>query len=181
MVRFRATAIGLMWGWLTGALWVAPARGDGGTLRHWDRQGHYEIAVFTAPSPFVAGPVDLSVLVLDSATGEPVLDANVLVEVARRDRPGVAVPHPATSGAATNKLFYAALFELGEPGLYRVEIVIAGPREEARVRFDVEALSGLARRSDLWPWIGWPAPVILLYGIHQWLVWRRIRPGRGTT
>jgi hypothetical protein len=181
MARFRATAIGLMWGWLTAGLWVVPARGDGGTLRLWDRQGHYEIAVFTAPSPIVAGPVDISVLVLDFATGEPVLDANVLVKVAPHDRPEAAVLHPATSGAATNKLFYAALFDLDEPGSYRVEIVIAGPKQEARVRFDVEATNGSIRRSDLWPWIGWPAPVILLYGIHQWLVWRRIRPGRGTT
>jgi hypothetical protein len=175
MVRFRATAIGLMWGWLTAGLWVAPARGDGGTLRLWDRQGPYEIAVFTAPSPFVAGPVDISVLLLDPATGEPVLDANVLVKVAPRDRPGAAVPHPATSGAATNKLFYAALFDLDEPGLYRVEVVIEGPKQEAQVRFEVEAADGLARRSDLWPWIGWPAPVVVLYGIHQWLVWRKTR------
>ncbi len=168
MVRFRATAIGLMLGWLPTSLWA-----DGGTLRLWDRQGRYEIAVFTAPSPFVAGPVDISVLVLDSATGEPVLDAKVVVKVAPLGRPEAAELHPATSGAATNKLFYAALFELSEPGFFMVEVVIETAKQEAQVRFQVEVANGLTRRMDLWPWICWPAPVVVLYGIHQWLVWRK--------
>ncbi len=179
MLRFRATALGLILAWLLTSVWVAPARGDGGTLRLWDRRDNYEIAVFTAPSPFVAGPMDISVLVLDSATGEPVLDANVTVEVAPLGRPESAVLHPATSVAATNKLFYAALFELGEPGRFTVEVVVDRAQEKARVRFEVEAVDGRFRRMDLWPWIGWPAPLVLLYGLHRWLVWRRIRPGRG--
>ena len=180
MVRFRATAIGLILGWLPTSLWVAPARADGGTLRLWDRQDRYEIAVFTAPSPFVAGPVDISVLVLDSATGQPVLDANVIVKVAPLGRPEAAVLHPATSGAATNKLFYATPFELSVSGFYLVEVVIEGAKQNAQVRFEVEAANDLTQRIVLWPWICWPAPVIVLYGIHQWLVWRKIRPGRGT-
>lgn len=173
MARFRATAIGLILGWVPTILSVAPARGDGGTLRVWDRQGRYEIAVFTAPSPFVAGPVDISVLVLDSASGEPVLNADVIVKVAPVGRPESAVLHPATSGAATNKLFYAALFELSEPGSFMVEVVIEGAKQEVRARFAVEAANGRYRRMDLWPWICWPAPVIVLYGIHQWLVCRK--------
>jgi uncharacterized membrane protein len=181
MSRLRATTIALMLGGLPASVWVSPARADGGALRLWDRQGRYEIAVFTAPNPFVAGPVDISVLVLDSATGEPVLDALVIVEVAPLDRPDAAEPHPATSGAATNKLFYAALLDIAEPGSYSVEVVIEKAREEARVRFVAEAAYGHSRRVNLWPWICWPAPVIVLYGIHQWLVWRKSRASRGST
>ncbi len=144
-------------------------------LRCWDRQGRYEIAVFTAPNPFVAGPVDISVLVLDSSTGEPVLDAIVIVEVAPRDRPDAAESHPATSGAATNKLFYAALFDIAEPGPYSVEVVIEKAKEVTRARFVVEVADDQFGGMDLWPWICWPAPVIVLYGIHQWLVWRKGR------
>src|SRR4051812_3789696 len=52
--------------------WDARVKGDGGTLRAWKRQGGYEIAVFTEPTPLVTGPVDMSVLLLDGNTGEPI-------------------------------------------------------------------------------------------------------------
>jgi len=174
-VRFRAVAIGLALGWLLCVSCVAAARGDGGTLRLWDRQGTYEIAVFTAPNPFVAGPVDISVLILDCTTGEPVLDANVSVKVEPLGRPDEAVTHSATTEAATNKLFHAALFEIPEPGLWLVEVAIGGVKEDAKVRFTLEAAGARPRWMVLWPWVCWPAPVILLYGIHQRLVWRKTR------
>jgi hypothetical protein len=174
-MRFQAVAITLMLGWLLGHTWVAPARGDGGTLRHWERQGPYEIAVFTAPNPFVAGPVDISVLVLDSASGEPVQDAKIGIKLEPLGRRGEAVVHPATAGAATNKLFYAALFELPESGVWMVAVDIERVRENAEVRFKLEAGNGPPHWLALWPWVCWPALVILLYGIHQHLVWRKSR------
>ena len=108
------------------------ARGDGGTLRFWDRQRPYEIAVFTAPNPFVAGPVDISVLVLDLASGEPVLDAKVRVKVEPLGRPAEALTHDATTEAATNKLFHAAVFELPESGVWTVEVTIEGKRAKCQ-------------------------------------------------
>lgn len=175
-MRFRAVAIGLTLVWLLGHGWPAPARGDGGTLRLWERRGTYEIAVFTAPNPFVAGPVDISVLILNSASGEPVPDAKVRVKLEPMGRPGEAVVHPATTEAATNKLLYAAVFELPEPGLWGVEVAIEGVEHDAKVRFRLEAADALPRWAAWWPWICWPVPVIVLYGIHQHLVWRKARP-----
>jgi hypothetical protein len=173
-MRIRAVAFGLM----LGHSWVAAARGDGGTLRHWERQGRYEIAVFTAPNPFVVGPVDISVLVLDSSSGEPIQDAKVSVKVESLSRPGEAVLHPATTEAATNKLLYAAVFELPESGFWMVEVAIEGVNHDAKVRFKLEAAGALPKWMALWPWVFWPAPVILLYGIHQHLVWRKNRTNR---
>ena len=43
---------------------------DGGTVRLSEEQGRYRITVFTAPAPLRAGPVDVSVLVQEAATGE---------------------------------------------------------------------------------------------------------------
>ncbi len=166
----------LFFGWLLLAAWNPLARGDGGTLRLWDRQDDYEIAVFTAPTPFVTGPVDISVLVLDSRSGEPVQNAKVVVRVARPSRPGEAVSHLATRGAATNRLFYAALFDLHEPGLWTMEVAIEGAEHKAKVQFEVEAAKALPQWLGLWPWVAWPIPVILLYGIHQWLVLRKTHP-----
>ncbi len=149
------------------ALSPGPARGDGGTMRAWLRQGAYEIAVFTDPTPFVAGPVDISVLLLDPATGEPVPGADVAVEVASRGR---TTRHPATREAATNKLLHAAVFDLDSPGRCEVNVIIDGPNGPARLRFDLDVAQPSAPRAGIWPWILWPAPVIAVYGVHRRLV-----------
>src|SRR5262245_51794128 len=88
------------------------ARADGGTVRLSQRAGGYRITVFTEPTPFRAGPVDVSVLVQDAATGDVVPGAQVTVWAAPSGRGGEAAEHPATTEAATNKLLRAALFEL---------------------------------------------------------------------
>src|SRR5215470_12733522 len=86
------------------------ARADGGAVRLRQRAGGYQIAVFTSPTPFRAGPVDVSVLVQDAATGECVPVARVTVSL-KATGDGRAVECPATSAAATNRLFHAAVFE----------------------------------------------------------------------
>jgi hypothetical protein len=139
------------------------------------RQGDYRITVFTAPTPFRAGPVDVSVLVQDARTGRPVPDARVTVRAALRGRPGEATVHPATSEAATNKLFRAAVFEMPEPGWWEVEVAVEGERGPARVRFEVEAAEAAPPWLALWPWLGWPALAVVLFGVHQLLVWRKGR------
>ena len=55
------------------------ARADGGAVRLRQKTGGYQIAVFTSPTPLRAGPVDLSVLIQDAATGEWVPEAQVTV------------------------------------------------------------------------------------------------------
>src|SRR6266566_3607186 len=79
------------------------ARADGGALRLRERAGDYQVAVFTSPTPFRAGPVDFSVLVQDAATGECVPEARVTVRL-KAPAGGRALEYPATTEAATNKL-----------------------------------------------------------------------------
>ena len=150
------------------------ARADGGTVRLAEQKGSYRITVFTAPTPLRAGPVDLSVLVQDASTGEPASDVQVTVKATRRGSPAVGI-HPATTEAATNKLYYAATFDLPEPGWYALEVSIAGARGEAQVHLDLEAAQPLPPWLAVWPWLAWPVLVILLFGIHQVLVRRRSR------
>jgi hypothetical protein len=116
--------------WLTLGTWCAPAVADGGALRLSGTAGGYRISVFTAPTPFRAGPVDVSVLVQDASTGNPATQVPVTIRMTRSG--GLALEYPATTAAATNKLFRAAQFELA-----------------------------------------WPAPVIVLFSVHQILVRRR--------
>jgi len=149
-------------------------RADGGTVRLSERQGSYQITVFTAPIPLRAGPVDVSVLVQDVAKGGLVADAKVTVQVAPRGRLSEAVCYPATIEAATNKLFYAALFELPVPGWWEVQITIEGPRGPAQAHLEVEAAESLPQWLSVWPWYCWPALVIVLFGMHQVLARRRV-------
>jgi hypothetical protein len=117
--------------------------------------------------------VDVSVLVQDAARGEMIAGALVTVRVAPRGRPAEAVQSPATTAAATNKLYYAALFDLPAPGWWEVEVAVEGPAGPARVRLELEAAEAVPQGWALWPWLSWPAVVVILFGVHQVLARRR--------
>jgi hypothetical protein len=153
--------------------WASVSRGDGGTLRAWKQHGDYDIAIFTEPTPFVAGPVDISVLLLDRNTGEPIRDARVLVEVSPLGRPAKPTRHVATEQAATNKLLRAAVFELRDIGQCEVRVSIDGPNDHAQIHFDLNVGDPWSPRTGIWPWILWPVPAIVFYGIHLRLIRRR--------
>ena len=140
-------------------------------------RGDYDIAVFTEPSPFVAGPVDISVLLLNRDTGRPIKDARVSVEVSPEGRPARTTHHLATEQAATNKLLRAAVFELRDVGRCEVTVSIEGPNYHAQIQFELNVGSSWSPRIGVWPWILWPVPVIVLYRIHRRLVDKSIRRG----
>jgi hypothetical protein len=162
---------GVTFGWLLLGTWCAPAIADGGSLRLSGKKGGYQITVFTAPTPFRAGAVDISALIQDATTGEPMTQVRVTV---RMTKPGsMALEYPATTEAATNKLFRAAQFELPEPGRWAMQVRVEGLRGIAVIDGEVEAAEPLPRLPEMWRWIGWPALVIVLFSIHQLLVYRR--------
>jgi hypothetical protein len=150
---------------------------DGGTVRLSERKGDYRITVFTSPTPLRAGPIDISVFVQDVASGEPIARARVTVRATRRPG-GETTYQPATTTAATNKLYQAAVFDLAEPGWWDVEIVIEGLGEPIKASFAMEAGQPLPRVWEMTPWIAWPALAIVLFGVHQGLVRRKARRGR---
>jgi hypothetical protein len=154
---------------------AAAARADGGVPRLSERAGGYRVSVFTSPTPFRAGPVDVSVLVQDADSGELVPDVRVTVRAAPRSRPEAAVSLPATAEAATNKLYRAAVFDLPEPGWWEMDVMVEGGRGSARVRFAVEAADPPPRWWSLAPWVGWPALAVALFSLHQVLVRRKAR------
>ncbi len=149
------------------------ARADGGAVRLRQKVGGYQIAVFTSPTPFRAGPVDVSLLVQDAATEEWVPKAQVRVCL-KATRTGRTLECPATTEAATNKLFHAAVFDLPESGWWDVEVAVDGPPGPAHLRFRIRADGPTPRWVELWPWFTWPALVVALFGVHRVLVRRRI-------
>jgi hypothetical protein len=157
-------------------LFPSPAIADGGALRLSEQKGNYQIAIFTSPTPLRAGPVDVSALVQDAVTHEPVSDVRVTVKVARIDRPGVVIRQSATNEAATNKLFQAATLNLNQPGWWHLEVSLDGPLGTTEVDLDMEAASPLPKYFALWQWLTWPALPILLFCAHQFLA-RQRSPG----
>ena len=147
------------------------ARADGGAVRLREQAGAYQVTVFTSPTPFRAGPVDVSVLVQDAA-GECVPEARVTVRLAARGTKEF-LEYPATAEAATNKLFHAAVFPLPRSGWWDIEVFVEGPHGPADLRFDIEAGEPLPRWRELWPWFVWPAFAAAVFGLHQALVRRK--------
>jgi hypothetical protein len=172
-MRFVKIRLTLVW-LLIGACSEA-ALGDGGTLRLSRPEGNYRISIFTAPNPFRAGPVDISVLVQDAITGAAIPEAAVTVQLMSRDHVGKPICYAATDTDATNKLLKSAVFDLPEPGRWVIKVTIAGEQGTANVQFELEAGQSVQEWPAMWPWITWPAFAISLYFLHQVLVWRKHR------
>jgi hypothetical protein len=85
--------------------------------------------------------------------------------------------YPATTEAATNKLLHAAQFGLPEPGRWHVDVQVEGPNGLGMIGGELEAAEPLPRWLEMWPWIGWPALAIALFGMHQVLAKRQRIPG----
>jgi hypothetical protein len=145
---------------------------DGGAIRLSERKGSYRITVFTAPAFLQVGPVDISVLVQDARTDQPAADVRVTIKAERQELPSVSLQHPATSEAATNKLYRAAVFDLPEPGRYAVEVCVEGVAGAAKVGFELEVAESSPAWFAAWPWVAWPILVVLLFCVHQFLVRR---------
>ena len=141
-----------------------------------EQAGAYQVTVFTSPTPLRAGSVDVSVLVQDAATEECVPDVQVTVRLMARGT-GEVLEYPATAEAVTNKLLRAAEFQLPKPGWWEVAVAVEGPHGPALVRFEVQADEPPPRWLNLWPWFGWPALVVALFGLHRVLVRRKALPG----
>jgi hypothetical protein len=168
----RPIVAGVIVGWVFLATWCAPAVADGGSLCLSGKRGGYQITVFTAPAPFRAGAVDISALVQDASTGDPMTPSKVTVRMTKPGR--LALEYPATTEAATNKLFRAAQFELPEPGRWALEVEVQGAHGLAAIVGELDAAEPLPRWRELWPWISWPALAIALFAIHQFFA-RRTR------
>jgi hypothetical protein len=155
----------------------AVAFADGGAIQLSQREGNYQITLFTEPTPLRAGPVDVSVLVLNAETGDVAPDVKAMLAAAPNANPEATVSRAATAEAATNKLFRAATFDLPAAGKWHLTATIDGPLGTAQVHADVKVGEPLPQFLSLWPWLAWPIVPVLLYAARERVV-RGRRYGR---
>ncbi len=156
-------------------VWNAPtiACADGGTVRFCEVRDGRRITIFTAPTLLRAGLVDVSVLVQDVGSGNPLLDLPIVVSAYPIADPRRRISAPATTEAATNKLLHAAQLKLPEAGAWRIEVVVEGAQHEPGIRFDLDVAQQPPPWLDLSLWIGWPLLAIGVFAVHQYLVHSR--------
>jgi hypothetical protein len=157
--------------WLGVVLACATAWADGGAVVLAERAGDYQVTVLASPVALHVGPADLSVLVQDAATGQPVDGLLVTLSLAPEgSSPADGLVQPATRAAATNKLFYAAKFELSAAGRWTLSATVENRQRTETIQGVLEVAGPPPRWLELWPWIGWPVVVVLLFALRERLV-----------
>jgi hypothetical protein len=154
---------------------TSTAWADGGAVVLHATTAGRQITLFSSPTPLVAGPVDLSLLVTDAASGQPLLE--VPIELRLRHEAALAeqtLAVSATRGEATNQLLHAAKMELPQPGRWRVTILVGEGADRATAECDLQVAPAPPPWFRMWPWYTWPAGVVV------WFVWRKSHGRRGT-
>jgi hypothetical protein len=163
---FRAALL-LSFGAAALLIQVSHGLADGGVLLMKQSSGALWIAVFTEPAPLRAGLADISVLIQDRDSQQPVLNAEVMVVLHRKGRETIRTQ--ARREQAKNRLLYAALLNLPEAGRWEMEVTVVRNSEEAKI-------SGVMTVAPPRPFLltyGWPLafpPISIgLFVMNQWL------------
>ena len=162
------------------AAFLGHAHADGGTVIGQGRGEGMLVTVFAQPFPLRAGPVDFSILVQDEATRQPVLNATAGLRLKKLSAPtpesawtsplctmpGPDGRIPLTRSAANNKILYAAMPAVPEPGRWELSFdVIDGNR---RATFSLKADAA----SPLGPWVAWWPALATLPAAIALYAWR---------
>lgn len=142
---------------------------DSGIVRISTIDGPYRITVFSEPTPLRVGLIDLSVMVQETTSETPVLDATISMLLEHEDDSVSSMLVEATREAATNQLLYSAKLELPEPGKWSVETSVMNDGVVSRAQFNFDAAPPLPPILDMWPWFILPMVALLLMAMNQWL------------
>jgi hypothetical protein len=149
--------LGWRWSFLPLILLVPSLFADGGMVLQHVEKGPFAITIFATPAP-----IDLSVLVQDSKTLEPVLDADVIFTLTKGDsRIGVRATHD----QAQNKLLYAVPVRLSDPGEWHYTVSI----RNVAVAGILDVPAEQPKLAAYWLYLALPFPVMAIFALHQWL------------
>jgi len=153
---------------------AAFALGDGGKIQFQRKAGAFNITLFSSPSPLRVGRTDFSVMVQNTASSNPILDADVRFHFVQRGVNSIAeVSAPARHEKATNKLLYAAQVDLNSTGNWRAEVSVQTARDSALVTGDLDVLPPEPPLLAHWPYFVALPVVAFLFVLNQRLKRRR--------
>ena len=163
---------------VVGLLWATAAAADVGVVVGSADARGWRVSLLASPWPLRVGVAEFSVLLQDAATREPILDAELGLELHLLDaglEPVAPIRVRAVRAAAGNPLLHSARLELPVPGRWQVRVEGADVSRPALAGIDVEvvpAASLLARHGVA---LAFPFLGIALFGLHQRLSRRLAR------
>jgi len=138
----------------------ALAFADGGAMVLQHASGNLLVAVFAAPQPLLAGPIDISVLVEKRDAEEPVLDADVKLDIRGR-------LVRMTQDQAANKLLQGARIEIPESGQFPLRVFVSYRGEETVCDGSLQIAPAHSRLGAIWPTLLIPPAAIALFFLKQ--------------
>lgn len=152
-------------GLLCSLAFAQAAVADGGHIALHATGGGYTVTLFTAPTPLVTGPADLTLLVQDAATGEVLGDAVATVRLSGEQG---ELELPMARRAGGNPLLLGASPLLRTPGSYRL-VLRAGRRGGAVASFRtvLQVDQDHRRRTTLLFGLLLPLVAVLLFLVNQ--------------
>lgn len=153
---------------------------DGGSVQLHSVSGPFDITLFAEPPLPRAGQVDFSVLIQDSKTGQPVLDAAVTLEltpiqVHQNEQPAwyppscAAAPSadlarvPLLHSGASNRLLYGALVEVPAAGVWHARTEVQRGDQRGVVEGTVDIAPPFPPIANYWPLFLFPVVGVGLY------------------
>ena len=154
---------------LLAALLLAPitASADGGVVRVRQASGPFVITIFTASDPLRAGPIDVSVLVQDGSSGDPILDAAVDLALQPLDSDSPRLLARARHEQATNKLLQAAIVTIPASGPWALRVEVRRRRDAATATTELRVGPPVPRLAAIWPYLLLPPFAIAVFALHQ--------------
>jgi len=146
------------------------ARADGGRLVRVERTNGWIVSVFVAPDPPRVGPVDVSVLVQEEASGSVIADADIAVTLtAAGNADGVTTSAPANRDHTTNKLLQSTLLTAPSAGDWQGTIHCKVGNARAEIPFALQIAAAPPAWTKLAPWILWPLAAAAIFVVHRTL------------
>jgi hypothetical protein len=157
---------------------------DGGSVQLHSVSGPFDITLFAEPPLPRAGQIDLSALIQDAKSGEPVMDAVVTlaltpVKVHQNAQPAwyppscvVSTPAnlaavPLLHSGASNRLLYGATVEIPSAGVWHVRTEVQRGGEHAFVEGSVDIADPFPPVASYWPLFLFPVVAVGLYVLRE--------------
>ncbi|WP_145216194.1 hypothetical protein [Planctomycetes bacterium TBK1r] len=144
---------------------------DGGKVQLSQAIDGRRITVFTSPTPLTTGPVDISFLVQDEATGQVIHDERISV-VCRHLDSNQTTTTTANHADSTNKVLQSAKLVLSRSGQWEFLINI-----ESAQRLSVQVNLAEPAVVDAWfvAVVTFPVAFVGLFLLREWIVENQIR------